>query len=238
MLATLLGEGYSGSINFLESGNSLSQQASPKKLLRPVLDKRYSNGGLALLICEAHALNRNPDVAQDFFNDSQVLVGKGRPSLLILAGTPDTSLRLNGIETTFWNRLDKIGIGLLDMAASHEALRIPLEGWAIESWRIRRWIKQPTRHSAMPTSFRLSGENCIGPPSQLPRERPEAKVLNPRMWFIFLGQAALTRQALQSRKSARRVFLRQRLTASRALAPAFDQRHSDGETSRPLPCLP
>ena len=45
----------------------------------------------------------------------------------------------------------------------------------------------------------------------------------PGVWFIFLGQAAAARQALQSRKSAQRLFSRQHLTASRALAPAFDQ---------------
>ena len=44
-----------------------------------------------------------------------------------------------------------------------------------------------------------------------------------RVWFIFLGQAAAARQALQSRKSGQRLFSRQHLTASRALAPAFDQ---------------
>ena len=135
MLATLLSEGYSGSINILGSGLSLSQQASPKKLLGPVLKKRCSNSGLALLVDEAHTLDRNPEVAQDFFNDAQALVGEGRPLLLILAGTPDTSSRLNGIEATFWNRLEKIGIGLLDMEASREALRTPLErmGYRIES---------------------------------------------------------------------------------------------------------
>ena len=135
MLATLLGEGYSGSINLLGSGISLSQQASPKKLLRPVLKKKCSNGGLALLVDEAHTLHHNPEVARAFFNDAQALAGEGRPLLLILAGTPDTSSRLNGIEATFWNRLEKIGIGLLDMAASREALRAPLErmGYRIES---------------------------------------------------------------------------------------------------------
>ena len=135
MLATLLGEGYSGSINLLGSGISLSQQASPKKLLRPVLKKRCSNGGLAILIDEAHTLHHNPEVARAFFNDAQALAGEGRPLLLILAGTPDTSSRLNGIEATFWNRLEKIGIGLLDMAASQEALRTPLErmGYRIEA---------------------------------------------------------------------------------------------------------
>ena len=135
MLATLLGEGYSGSINLLGSGLSLSQQASPKKLLRPVLKKKCSNGGLALLVDEAHTLHHNPEVARAFFNDAQALAGEGRPLLLILAGTPDTSSRLNRIEATFWNRLEKIGIGLLDMAASQEALRAPLErmGYRIES---------------------------------------------------------------------------------------------------------
>ena len=115
------------------------------------------------MIDEAHALGRNPDAAQEFFNDSQALVVKGRPLLLILAGILDRSSRLNGIEAMFWNRLDKIGIGLLGMAASHEALRTLLEGMATEPWRIR-WIKQPLRHSAIPTLFRLSEENCIGPP--------------------------------------------------------------------------
>ena len=135
MLATLLSEGYSGSINILGSGLSLSQQASPTKLLGPVLEKRCSNSGLALLVDEAHTLDRNPEVAQDFFNDAQALIGKGRPLLLILAGTPDTSSRLNRIEATFWNRLERIGIGLLDMAASQEALRVPLEqmGYRIEA---------------------------------------------------------------------------------------------------------
>ncbi len=104
-------------------------------LLGSILKNRCSNGGLAVLIDEAHTLYHNPEVARDFFNDAQVLAGEGRPLLLILAGTPDTSSRLNGIEATFWNRLDKIGIGRLDAAASQEALRAPLErmGYRIEA---------------------------------------------------------------------------------------------------------
>ena len=119
MLATLASNVYSASVN----------------LLTPVLEKRCSNSGLALLVDEAHTLDRYPDIARAFFNDAQTLVGKGRPLLLILAGTPDTSSRLNGIEAAFWNRLDKIGIGLLDMEASQEALRTPLErmGYRIEA---------------------------------------------------------------------------------------------------------
>ena len=135
MLATLLGEGYSGSINILGSGISLSRQEAAEKSLELVLAKTCSNSGLAILIDEAHTLHHNPEVARAFFNDAQALAGEGRPLLLILAGTPDTSSRLNGIEATFWNRLEKIGIGLLDMAASREALRTPLErmGYRIEA---------------------------------------------------------------------------------------------------------
>ena len=135
MLATLISDVHSASINLLGTGISLSRQEAAKKLLGPVLEKMCSNSGLALLVDEAHTLHHNPRVARAFFNNAQALIGKGRPLLLILAGTPDTSSRLNGIEATFWNRLDKIGIGLLDMAASQEALRAPLErmGYRIEA---------------------------------------------------------------------------------------------------------
>ena len=128
-------EGFSASINVLGSGISLSCQEAAKKLLRPILENRCSGSGLAILIDEAHTLDHNPEVARAFFNDVQVLAGKGRPLLLILAGTPDTSSRLNRIEARFWNRLDKIGIGLLDAAAAQDALQTPLErmGYCIEA---------------------------------------------------------------------------------------------------------
>ena len=132
---TLASDVQSASINILGTGISLSRQEAAEKLLAPVLEKMCSNSGLALLVDEAHTLHHNPEVARAFFNDAQALIGKGRPLLLILAGTPDTSSRLNGIEATFWNRLDKVGIGLLDMAASQEALRAPLErmGYRIDA---------------------------------------------------------------------------------------------------------
>ena len=163
---TFVSNVYSASINLLGSGISLSQQASPKKLLGPVLEKKCSNSGLALLVDEAHTLYHNPEVARAFFNDAQALAGEGRPLLLILAGTPDTSSRLNGIEATFWNRLEKIGIGLLDMAASRSGgarSGRPWSGWATASMRMR-WTRRPMRRSAIPISFRLSAKNCIGPP--------------------------------------------------------------------------
>ena len=47
------------------------------------------------------------------------------------------------------------------------------------------------------------------------------------MRSIFLGQAAAARQALQSRKSGRRMFSKRHPMASPALAPAIDRRHPD-----------
>ena len=103
-------------------------------MLRHVLKRRCSKRGLVILIDEAHTLDRYADLARAFFNDAQMLAGDGHRLLLILAGTPNISQRLSAIEATFWNRLEKIGIGLLDVAAARDALRIPLEemGYRIE----------------------------------------------------------------------------------------------------------
>ena len=89
------------------------------------MEKKCSENGLAILIDEAHTLDRYLDAVREFFNEVQML--EMRPLLLILAGTPSISTRLNKIEATFWNRLDKIGVGLLDAEAAQKALRIPLE---------------------------------------------------------------------------------------------------------------
>lgn len=127
VLNALAGAGFSAAIQLLGSEISFSRQEAAKKLLKPVLEKRCSENGLVILIDEAHTLDRNADLARAFFYDVQALAGNRRPLLLILAGTPNISTRLNEIEATYWDRLDKIGIGLLDAEAAHKALRIPLE---------------------------------------------------------------------------------------------------------------
>ena len=106
----------------------VSRQGAEKKTLRHVLEQRCSGNGLAILIDEAHTLYKHPDAVREFFVDMQTLAGDGRPLLLILAGTPEISMRLAGIEASFWNRIKKFGIGLLDDADAQDALRIPLKG--------------------------------------------------------------------------------------------------------------
>ena len=118
VFSALAGDGFSATIKLFGSEVAL-------KLLRPVLEKKCSENGLAILIDEAHTLDRYLDAVREFFNEVQML--EMRPLLLILAGTPSISTRLNKIEATFWNRLDKIGVGLLDAEAAQKALRIPLE---------------------------------------------------------------------------------------------------------------
>ena len=55
--------------------------------------------------------------------------------------------------------------------------------------------------------------------------------------LTFLGQAAVALQALQSRKSGQRLFLKQHLMASTALAPIFDQWRPAPLNRLPTICL-
>ena len=135
VLSSLADQGVSAKIKFPGSEIDFSPQEAAGRLLRSVLEKRCSKNGLAILIDEAHTLSDYKHSARGFFNDVQSIAGDGRPLLLILAGTPNISTRLATIEATFWNRLKKIGVGLLDDAAAHEALRVPLKwmGYTIEA---------------------------------------------------------------------------------------------------------
>ena len=125
VFSALVREGLSATIKLFGSEIAFSRQGAAKKLLKPVLEERCSKNGLAILIDEAHTLDRYPDETREFFNEVQAL--DTRPLLLILAGTPSISARLNKIEATFWDRLEKIGIGLLDTKSAQKALQVPLE---------------------------------------------------------------------------------------------------------------
>ena len=144
IFSALADEGFSAGMNMLGSGISFSCPEAAKRLLGPVLKKRCSENGLAILIDEAHTLDHYADSARAFLNDAQALAGDGRPLLLIFAGTPDISARLNRIEAAFWDRSRRIGIGPLDDAAAREALRIPLErmGYGIEAHALDKAVNE------------------------------------------------------------------------------------------------
>lgn len=86
VFSTLVGDGVSATIELFGSEVAFSRQRAAQKLLRPVLEKKCSENGLAILIDEAHTLGRHPDAAREFFDEVQAL--DMRPLLLILAGTP------------------------------------------------------------------------------------------------------------------------------------------------------
>ena len=65
--------------------------------------------------------------------------------------------RLNAIEITFWNRLRKLGIGLLSASAAKDALHLPLErmGYGIVSEVLVRAAEQAQKY---PYFLQLIGE--------------------------------------------------------------------------------
>ena len=125
-----------------------SPQGARKEMIRDVLEQRCSGGGLVILIDEAHTLYKHPDKVREFFTEVQTLASDGRPLLLILAGTPNISQNITEIEIAFWNRIKKIGIGLLDDAEAKEALRIPLRrmGYSIEDGALDRAASEAQRY--------------------------------------------------------------------------------------------
>ena len=123
-------------------------QEKKKEMLRDVLEQKCSKNGLAILIDEAHTLDRHPDKVRNFFHEIQRLTSAGRPLLLILAGTPNISRRFIDIDISFWNRIKKFGIGLLDDADAKEALRTPLQnmGYNIKDKVLGRAVSEAQRY--------------------------------------------------------------------------------------------
>ena len=146
LFSSLQRDGFKATIKLFGSELAFSRQGAAKKLLRPVLEKKCSKSGLVILIDEAHTLNLHPNTARAFFNVVQAL--SIQPLLLIIAGTPNISVRLRKIEATFWDRLDKVGIGLLEAEAAQKALRIPLErmGYGIKADTLEKATNEAQRY--------------------------------------------------------------------------------------------
>ena len=126
----------------------VSSRGAKKEMLRDVLERRCSESGLAILIDEAHTLYKHPDEVREFFTEVQTLASDGRPLLLILAGTPNILQSFTEIEISFWNRIKKFGIGLLEDSEAKEALRTPLKrmGYDIEDRALDRAADEAQRY--------------------------------------------------------------------------------------------
>lgn len=90
--------------------------------LAELLTVRCGQRPLVVLLDEAHTLD--PVVGQALLNASQSASGVA-PFLLVLAGTPGLEPRLHAMSATFWDRAERLAIGLLERAASADALTRP-----------------------------------------------------------------------------------------------------------------
>lgn len=90
--------------------------------LSRLLTARCRQRSLVLLLDEAHTLD--PAVGQVLLNVSQEVRAKA-PFLLVLGGTPGLEQQFNDLDTSFWTRAQKLGIGLLDENGAREALLMP-----------------------------------------------------------------------------------------------------------------
>lgn len=169
----------------------------PPPALEEALRRRCAKRGLAILVDEAHTLDACPRAAQALFNAVQTVAGERRPLLLILAGTPDTGPRLNAVEATFWNRLRKIGIGLLDADASREALRDPLRdrGFGIRSDALARAADEAQRY---PYFLQIVGDALHLAALHAPEELEQGGERNPKG---CIGSEVLERALADSREA-------------------------------------
>jgi len=85
--------------------------------------KRCRNKPLVFLLDEAHMVK--PDVLRHLLNATQHVQGEEQPFMLVLAGTPQLRRALNEADASFWTRVIKISLGLLERKHSREALLEP-----------------------------------------------------------------------------------------------------------------
>lgn len=93
--------------------------------LEQVLARRLRKAPLALLIDEAHTLNRA--VGRSVLAAVQRLGGEGASILLVLAGTPGLPDHLGSMQATFWERSRILELDRLQERDAADAIRVPFE---------------------------------------------------------------------------------------------------------------
>lgn len=113
--------------------------------LADLLISRCRKRPLALLLDEAHTLD--PGVGQILLNASQRVRARA-PFLLVFGGTPGLQYRLSSMDASFWNRSDKLGVGLLDKTGARNALLIPFQehGIDVDQTVMEKVIKESQRY--------------------------------------------------------------------------------------------
>ena len=122
--------GAEGGVPGIARGNIKAAISVERKWanLKESLIRKCSKAAVVLLLDEAHAVNKiDCALYQEFLNIAQQVAEKA-PFLLVLAGTPDLPGALSKAESTFIERAQELGIGLLDEAGAKAAIRKPLAG--------------------------------------------------------------------------------------------------------------
>ena len=144
MLNTLLAEQLATSqVETTVQGGVPQVAAGSVKTTVIALDRRWadlektlmaacSQRPIVLLVDEAHAINKiDTGLYQEFLNVAQEVAGKA-PFLLALVGTPDLPAALSAVGSTFIERAQSVGIGLLECSEAEAAIREPLAKDAIQ----------------------------------------------------------------------------------------------------------
>ena len=217
---SLGGDGFSVNIGALGAGIGISRKQAATKFLGPVLRKRCDECGVVILIDEAHTLDRKPGVSRKFFNAVQSVASAGFPLLLILAGTPDMAPRLNMIEATFWNRLEKVGIGLLEIEASRQALKEPLRqlDYRIEGDALDRAVEAA---QCYPYFLQLVGQALHRAATAEPSKLKPGRVIGDEILAVALRSSKIAHETYFADRY-RELRTRGLLPAAEAVAEIFE----------------
>ena len=100
-----------------------------KQTFQKILIEQCKKQPLILLMDEAHKMDT--DLCNNLLNLHQIISPES-PFMLVLAGTPGLRHFLSGVNATFVERSEMIGLGRLDEQSSADAINKPLEEQGIQ----------------------------------------------------------------------------------------------------------
>lgn len=178
---------------FLPTGMELGPEALMKlkwefggetQMLTELLKARCHERPLVVLLDEAHTLDK--EIGFTLLNISQELRQQA-PLLLVLGGTPGLQYQLNDMNATFWNRSEKLDIGLLNDSGARDAL---LQPFNLHNIRMDETVLEAVVDAGQryPYFLQCWGEALTG---ILRRREQETGVLSRRIDAAVLEQARL-----------------------------------------------
>ena len=149
---------FKGGIGGTEAGVAArfaDRARSSAEQVTAALTRKARNRPFVLLLDEAHTLDR--ETGRILLNAAQK-TARTAPFLLAMAGTPDLSDALDGMNATFWDRASKVGVGLLSEEEALEAIEIPLRDRGIALQDPKQWEDIARDASGYPHFVQLWGD--------------------------------------------------------------------------------